>query len=88
MERVCNVWPEMLRAIRNAGWSNYSLFLSDAGLLVGYFETENFEQAVEALAREEINTLWQKEMVPFFVDMGGETADRGMSRLEQVFYIA
>ena len=32
------VWPEMLDALRRTGWHNYSLFLRDDGLLVGYFE--------------------------------------------------
>jgi L-rhamnose mutarotase len=29
------VWPEMLQALREAGWTNYSLFLRPDGLLVG-----------------------------------------------------
>ena len=40
------VWPEMLHALRNSGWCNYSLFLRPDGLLVGYLETPNFEQAM------------------------------------------
>ena len=28
-ERHRAVWPEMLDALREAGWSNYSLFLRD-----------------------------------------------------------
>ena len=39
------VWPEMLDALRETGWTNYSLFLRDDGLLVGYLETESFERA-------------------------------------------
>ena len=37
------VWPEMLDALRATGWGNYSLFLADDGLLVGYLETEDFD---------------------------------------------
>ena len=33
------VWPEMLEALRAAGWHNYSLFMAEDGLLFGYFET-------------------------------------------------
>jgi L-rhamnose mutarotase len=33
------VWPEMLQALRETGWHNYSLFLREDGLLVGYLET-------------------------------------------------
>jgi L-rhamnose mutarotase len=29
------VWPQMLHALRETGWRNYSLFLRDDGLLVG-----------------------------------------------------
>jgi L-rhamnose mutarotase len=28
-ERHKNVWPEMLAALRAAGWGNYSVFLAD-----------------------------------------------------------
>ena len=44
-ERHRNVWPEMKAALRETGWGNYSLFLRDDGLLVGYLETEDFEGA-------------------------------------------
>ena len=30
------VWLEMLDALRETGWNNYSLFLREDGLLVGY----------------------------------------------------
>src|SRR5919109_5156351 len=43
--RHAAVWPEMLQALRETGWHNYSLFLRDDGLLVGYFETEDLEAA-------------------------------------------
>jgi L-rhamnose mutarotase len=39
-ERHRSVWPEMVNAVREAGWNNYSLFLRPDGLLVGYLETE------------------------------------------------
>ena len=42
------VWPEMLDAIREAGWHNYSLFLREDGLLVGYFETPDYQGAWRA----------------------------------------
>jgi len=40
------VWPEMLAALRETGWNNYSLFLREDGMLVGYLETEDFAAAV------------------------------------------
>ena len=61
-----SVWPEMLAALRETGWNNYSLFLRPDGLLVGYLETENFEMARAGMARRDVNERWQKEMAGFF----------------------
>ena len=41
------VWPEMLDALRETGWHNYSLFLREDGLLIGYLETPDFQAALE-----------------------------------------
>ena len=38
-QRHRTVWPEMLAALRETGWQNYSLFLRPDGMLVGYLET-------------------------------------------------
>ena len=61
-ERHRNVWPEMLVALRETGWDNYSLFLRDDGLLVGYLETESFERARAGMATREVNERWQHEI--------------------------
>ena len=58
------VWPEMLDALREAGWRNYSLFLREDGLLVGYVETDDFEAAQRAMAATEVNERWQRDMAP------------------------
>lgn len=47
-ERHAAVWPEMLDALSATGWHNYSLFLREDGLLVGYLETEDFAAAQAA----------------------------------------
>jgi L-rhamnose mutarotase len=79
------VWPEMLDALSAAGWGNYSLFLRDDGLLVGYLETEDFEAAQRAMAETEVNDRWQRDMAPFFGDRPDEG---GFQRLEEVFHLA
>ncbi len=78
--RHSSVWPEMLNALRETGWSNYSLFLRDDGMLVGYLETESFE-------RREVNERWQREMAGFFVQPAGLLPDRAMQPLEEVFHL-
>jgi L-rhamnose mutarotase len=83
------VWPEMINALRDAGWHNYSLFLRPDGLLVGYLETQNFEQALAEMKRREVNERWQREMAPFFLfqNAGQSTADQTMVPLEEIFHL-
>jgi L-rhamnose mutarotase len=81
------VWPEMRQALTEAGWRNYSLFLRPDGLLVGYLECDDFDDARAAMARTEVNAHWQAEMADFFVDPGNTTADEGMQPLEEVFHL-
>ncbi|MEU1728374.1 L-rhamnose mutarotase [Actinomadura sp. ATCC 39365] len=85
-ERHRAVWPDMLDALRRAGWHNYSLFLRDDGLLVGYLETADFEAARKAMAATEVNARWQAEMAPFFEDLDGRP-DEGMRPLDEVFHL-
>lgn len=85
-ERHKAVWPRMLDALRETGWRNYSLFLRDDGLLVGYLETDDFEAARTAMAATEVNARWQAEMAPFFEDLDGRP-DEGMVALTEVFHL-
>lgn len=80
------VWPEMLAALSATGWHNYSLFLRQDGLLVGYFETPSLEAARAGMAQTEVNARWQAEMAPFFVELQG-TPDQGFLQLEEVFHL-
>jgi L-rhamnose mutarotase len=86
-ERHRSVWPEMISALRETGWNNYSLFLRPDGLLVGYLETEDFEGARAGMASREVNERWQREMSPFFVQPQGLLPDQAMAPLEEVFHI-
>uniref|UniRef100_A0AAU3GXV1 L-rhamnose mutarotase n=1 Tax=Streptomyces sp. NBC_01401 TaxID=2903854 RepID=A0AAU3GXV1_9ACTN len=85
-ERHTAVWPEMLAALSEAGWHNYSLFLREDGLLVGYLETEDFDAARDAMAATEVNARWQRDMAGFFEQP--EAADEAMIPLTEVFHLA
>ncbi|MDT0266072.1 L-rhamnose mutarotase [Streptomyces sp. DSM 44915] len=86
--RHANVWPEMCDALSATGWHNYSLFLRDDGLLVGYLETEDFEAAQRDMAATEVNARWQAEMGPLFEALEGERPDEAMKPLTEVFHLA
>ena len=86
--RHADVWPEMLDALRETGWRNYSIFLRPDGLLVGYLETDDFERARAGMATREVNAKWQGEMASFFAFEGNEQApDAAMKPLEEVFHL-
>ncbi|MCZ0206281.1 L-rhamnose mutarotase [Streptomyces achromogenes] len=86
--RHAAVWPEMLDALTAAGWHNYSLFLREDGLLVGYLETEDFAAAQARMAATDVNARWQKEMAPFFESLEGVRPDEAMRPLTEVFHLA
>jgi L-rhamnose mutarotase len=81
------VWPEMTKALQEAGWGNYTLFLTDDGLLVGYLETDDYQAALRRMAETGVNARWQAEMQPFFADLGGLRPDEGFRRLDEIFHL-
>ena len=85
-ERHAAVWPDMLEALKATGWHNYSLFLRDDGLLIGYVETPSIADAQAAMARTDVNARWQAEMGDFFVDLD-VPPDEGFVRLTEVFHL-
>jgi L-rhamnose mutarotase len=86
-DRHRNVWPEMLAALRETGWRNYSLFLREDGTLVGYLECDDFGAALKGMEARAVNARWQAEMAPFFELPEGARPDTGLVRLEEVFHL-
>jgi len=82
--RHAAVWPDMLTALADTGWHNYSLFLRADGLLIGYLETDDLAAAQAGMAATEVNARWQAEMGDFFVALDG-TPDTGFLQLTEVF---
>jgi L-rhamnose mutarotase len=84
-ERHKSVWPEMLAALAKTGWGNYSIFLAEDGLLVGYLETDDYQAALNAMAMTDVNRRWQEEMSEFFVADG--PPDQSFTRLAEIFHL-
>ena len=88
IRRHAQVWPDMLQALSETGWSNYSIFLDRAdGTLFGYFETPDLAAAKAGMAAREVNERWQADMAPFFIALDGKRPDEGFLMLEQVFFL-
>jgi L-rhamnose mutarotase len=85
-ERHAAVWPEMRAALSETGWRNYSLYLTEDGLLVGYFETDDLDAALAGMAATDVNTRWQAQMAPFFEGLPG-APDEGIAPLAEIFHL-
>jgi L-rhamnose mutarotase len=91
------VWPDMLAALHpagpdpttppRAGWRNYSLFLTEDGLLVGYLETQDYQAALDRMAATEVNARWQRDMAPYFTELDGLPPDQGFKRVGEIFHV-
>ena len=85
-EQHKHVWPEMLAALRETGWRNYTLFMRADGLIFGYFETDDNLQIAQAkMAAKEINTRWQESMSQF-IDSNARP-DETFIELEEYFHL-
>lgn len=83
-QRHAAVWPEMLQAIADAGRRNYSLFLRQDGLLIGYYETDDDAAAQSALESDPRTAAWEAAMAEFFVQLDGRP-DQAAPRLLEIF---
>ena len=82
-KRHAEVWPEMLQALHETGWRDYTLHLADDGLLVGVVDVDDFDAARRAMAARDVNARWQAEMAELFGSDG--PPDEGFVVLDRVF---
>lgn len=85
--RHASVWPEMRDALSKAGWYNYTLFLREDGMLIGYVETPDFDRALLEMSKTEVNRRWQEQMRDFFESDAGLAADEQMRPIPEVFHL-
>ena len=81
------VWPDMVIALHETGWVNYSIFLREDGLVIGYFETEDLQANLDGMMKREVNSRWQRAMADHFVDLD-VPADQAFHYLDEVFNLA
>ena len=81
------VWPEMLDVMRNAGIRNYSLFVQEDGLIVGYMEGANIAESLAQLGATDVNRRWQERMAPYFEGGSGDLSRDKPAWLRQYFHM-
>ena len=78
------VWGDMVSALHDTGWRNYSIFLRPDGLVIGYFETNDLRATLDGMAAAPVNARWQAAMAEHFVDLD-VPADQAFLYLDEVF---
>jgi len=76
------VWPDVLRAIRQAGITKYLIF-RDGLELFHYIECEDYDRAVAELAQDPTSMRWEAEIATMMAvthDFSGQSSDR-MSKI-------
>ena len=85
-----DVWPEMIAAMRDVGITNYSMFYRPDGLVIGYLEVDNPQDAFARLEQTDVSVRWESEMAKYFKSGTGEfssSRDEGLQWLQQFFFI-
>lgn len=81
------IWPELAKAIKDAGISNYSIYFRKDGTLFSYMEIDDYEKSMAKLAKTDVNTRWQKHMEKYFVKEDKSILGPEIEILEEVFHL-
>jgi L-rhamnose mutarotase len=72
------VWPELLQAIRDAGFTRWLIF-RDGREIFHTIDCEDYDRGIAQLAASPINQRWQQEMAQYMEvthDYSGSAVDR------------
>jgi len=81
------IWPELAKAIGDAGISNYSIYFRKDGTLFSYMETDDYEKSMAKLAKTDVNARWQEHMEKYFVKEDKSILGPEIEILEEVFHL-
>jgi len=81
------VWPDVLRTIRECNIRNYSIFLRD-NRLFSYFEYtgEDFRSDMERMAADPVTQEWWKLTAPCQEPLEGRAEGEWWAPMEEVFH--
>ena len=81
-----HVWPEMLRKLKEAGISDYSIFRRGQDLFL-YLTVDDFERAWDELDRDPVNQRWQQHMSRLFEPVPGLNPGERFAMMKEVFHL-
>jgi L-rhamnose mutarotase len=62
-KRHDEIWPELVKDIRDSGMRNYAIFRYGLSLF-GHFECDDLDYAIDYLGKSDANNRWQAFMAP------------------------
>jgi len=81
------IWPELKKALKDHGASNYSIYVQEAtGQLFGYVEIDNEEQ-FEKIAETEVCQRWWRYMTEVLVCDNSDSPKGKEEPLKEVFHL-
>jgi L-rhamnose mutarotase len=85
-KRHDEIWPELVDAIKDAGFANYSLFRRGTTIMA-YAECHpDVATAFGKLAPQDVNTRWSKWFEDVIVSLTDENGE--LYRFEEVWHLA
>jgi len=77
------MWPELAGLISQSGIRNYTIYLYDQQLF-SYLEVDDWQKAMDFLAKQPIAVEWQKLMSPL---MEADDPSSPWQLMEEVFHL-
>lgn len=78
------VWPDLLRDLRDAGARNYSIF-ADGAELFGYLECDDRDAFNRAMAASDANRRWQAFMTGYLATPVDPDAAEPLRVMDEIF---
>jgi len=82
------IWPEQVKALKDAGFKNYSMYYKEDGTVFSYLETDDFEKSVQVLFKSEVNRKWQELMEKYFDKTSSDILGPEITLLEKIWQMA
>ncbi|GIJ28977.1 L-rhamnose mutarotase [Micromonospora qiuiae] len=83
--RHAAVWPDMLVALKRAGWHDYSLFLRERRTAGGLLPDRGPRRRAGGDGNDRGQRAMAGGMAPFFADLPAGRPDRGFRVLTEIF---
>ena len=83
IKRHKEIWPEILRLIKDSGVKNYSIYISGLNLF-SYLEVNDWDQAIKKMLEEEVGAKFQKYMAPL---MDSDNPESPWVVIDEIFHL-